>query len=96
MAELGATTKPTLPRRLSPQATRGGGGPTGGWPRVSLSGLARLGPAWSNPAPGALRRVPTPSLAPGWYPGSAVLGDITCLNRVVLIKAKNKRKEYIK
>ncbi|MEQ2311880.1 hypothetical protein AMECASPLE_025174 [Ameca splendens] len=43
-----------------------GGGPTGGWSRVSRSGLARPGPARSNPA---TRRSPT---SPDPRPGSRV------------------------
>ncbi|MEQ2233263.1 hypothetical protein ILYODFUR_020089 [Ilyodon furcidens] len=43
-----------------------GGGPTGGWPRVSHSGLARPGPARSNPA---TRRSPA---SPDPRPGSKV------------------------
>ncbi|MEQ2223567.1 hypothetical protein ILYODFUR_037992 [Ilyodon furcidens] len=37
--------------------------------------------------PGILRRVPTPGLAPGWDPGSAVPGDVTCLVIMFLMKA---------
>ncbi|MED6258645.1 hypothetical protein ATANTOWER_010175 [Ataeniobius toweri] len=40
-----------------------GGGPTGGWPRITRSGLARPGSARSNPA---TRRSPmTPDPRPG-------------------------------
>ncbi|KAK5622266.1 hypothetical protein CRENBAI_006838, partial [Crenichthys baileyi] len=47
-------------------------------------GLASLVRAWpgrvprgATRPPGALRRVPTPGLAPGWDPSSAVPGDVT-------------------
>ncbi|MEQ2309283.1 hypothetical protein AMECASPLE_037038 [Ameca splendens] len=37
-----------------------------------------LGPAGSREErPGTLRQVPTPGLAPGWDPSSAVPGDVT-------------------
>ncbi|MED6288019.1 hypothetical protein CHARACLAT_022266 [Characodon lateralis] len=59
-------------------------------------GLASLVWAWPRRVPqgatlppGALRRVPTPGLAPGWDPGSAVLGDVTCLDFVLHIAAAN-------
>ncbi|MED6250358.1 hypothetical protein ATANTOWER_030609 [Ataeniobius toweri] len=44
-------------------------------------------PQGATQAPGTLRRVPTPGLAPGWDPGSAVPRDVTCLNCVFLTKA---------
>ncbi|MEQ2291953.1 hypothetical protein AMECASPLE_018096 [Ameca splendens] len=48
-------------------AVCGGGGPTGGWPRVSPLGLPRPGPARSNPA---TRRSPTgPDSRPGSWVG---------------------------
>ncbi|MED6278925.1 hypothetical protein CHARACLAT_029076, partial [Characodon lateralis] len=53
------------------------GGPTGGWPHVSRSILAQLGPARSDLA---TRRSPTsPDPRPGSRvgPGSAVPGDVT-------------------
>ncbi|MEQ2305516.1 hypothetical protein AMECASPLE_038700 [Ameca splendens] len=40
-----------------------GGGPTGGWPRVSCLGLARSGPARSNPA--TRRSATSPDTSPG-------------------------------
>ncbi|MEQ2179925.1 hypothetical protein GOODEAATRI_030310 [Goodea atripinnis] len=43
-----SATQSSLHRSLTVPSA--GGGPTGGWPRVSRSGLARLGPAMSNPA----------------------------------------------
>ncbi|MED6239640.1 hypothetical protein ATANTOWER_008979, partial [Ataeniobius toweri] len=56
-------------------------------------GLASLVRAWpgrvprgATQPPGALRRVPTPGLAPGWDPGSAVPGDVTCLDFVVVMR----------
>ncbi|MED6262832.1 hypothetical protein ATANTOWER_027086, partial [Ataeniobius toweri] len=52
-------------------------------------GLASLLWAWPgrvHQAPGPLRRVPTPGLAPRWDPGSAVPGDVTCLVCVVLMR----------
>ncbi|MED6234410.1 hypothetical protein ATANTOWER_029005 [Ataeniobius toweri] len=55
--------------------------------------LASLVRAWPGRVPqganqpaGALQRVPTPGLAPGWDPGSAVPGDLTCLDCVVLMR----------
>ncbi|MEQ2245660.1 hypothetical protein ILYODFUR_030253 [Ilyodon furcidens] len=50
----------------SPTVPPAGGGPTGGWPRVSHSSLARLGPARSKPA---TRRSPaSPDPRPGTRP----------------------------
>ncbi|KAK5608312.1 Polypeptide N-acetylgalactosaminyltransferase 10 [Crenichthys baileyi] len=46
-----------------PVGTAAGGGPTGGWPRVSRSGLARPGPARSNPA--TIRSPASPDPRPG-------------------------------
>ncbi|MED6244525.1 Plexin-B2, partial [Ataeniobius toweri] len=53
-------------------------------------GLASLVRAWpgqvprgATQPPGALRRVPTPGLAPGWEPGPAEPGDVTCLDLVI-------------
>ncbi|MED6295580.1 hypothetical protein CHARACLAT_033196 [Characodon lateralis] len=65
-----------------------GGGPTEGWPRISRLGLAQPSPAnqEATQQPGALRRVPSPGLAPGWDPGSAAPSDITCLDFIVLMK----------
>ncbi|MEQ2234538.1 hypothetical protein ILYODFUR_032682 [Ilyodon furcidens] len=57
-------------------------------------GLASFIQAWpgrmsrgATQPPGTLQRVPTPGLAPGWDPGSAIPGDFTCLNLVVFMKA---------
>ncbi|MED6288857.1 hypothetical protein CHARACLAT_030558 [Characodon lateralis] len=63
-----------------------GGGPTGGWRCACTSGSARPGPARSNQATRRSLTGPSPGLAPGWDPGSAILGDVTCLNRIVLMK----------
>ncbi|MEQ2300093.1 hypothetical protein AMECASPLE_021773 [Ameca splendens] len=64
-----------------------GGVPTGGWPRVSRSGWARLGPARSNLATRCSPTSPNPRPGSRWDPGSAVPGDVTCLDFVVLMKA---------
>ncbi|MEQ2234282.1 hypothetical protein ILYODFUR_030281 [Ilyodon furcidens] len=57
-------------------------------------GLVSLVRAWPGHVPrgetqplGALRRVSTPGLAPWWDLGSAILGGVTCLDFVVLMKA---------
>ncbi|KAK5622545.1 hypothetical protein CRENBAI_001786 [Crenichthys baileyi] len=55
-----------LPDKLRLLPPQRGSGPTGGWPRVSRSGLARPGPARSNLA---TRRSPT---SPDPRPGSRV------------------------
>ncbi|MEQ2250106.1 hypothetical protein ILYODFUR_036424 [Ilyodon furcidens] len=74
------------PLHLSLMVPPASGGPTGGWPRISCSGFAWRVPREAAQPPGALRRLLTPGLAPGWDPGSAVPGDVTCLDFVVLMK----------
>ncbi|KAK5603434.1 hypothetical protein CRENBAI_007644 [Crenichthys baileyi] len=66
-------------------------------------GLVSLVQAWpgrvprgATRPPGALRRVRTPRLAPGWDPGSAVPGDVTCLDLVVLVKAFEQAKPIVR
>ncbi|KAK5608648.1 hypothetical protein CRENBAI_022660 [Crenichthys baileyi] len=49
-------------------------------------GLGLAGSRKEQPGHQALRRVPAPGLAPGWDPGYAVLGDVTCLDILVLMK----------
>ncbi|KAK5605508.1 hypothetical protein CRENBAI_011220, partial [Crenichthys baileyi] len=43
-------------------------------------------PRGATQSPGTLRRVPTPGLARGWDPGSAVPGDVMCLDLVVIMR----------
>ncbi|KAK5605584.1 hypothetical protein CRENBAI_009770 [Crenichthys baileyi] len=55
-----------------------------------LASLVRAWPGWvlrgATRPPGALWRVLTPGLAPVWDPGSAVPGDVTCLDILVVMK----------
>ncbi|MEQ2238502.1 hypothetical protein ILYODFUR_033771, partial [Ilyodon furcidens] len=44
-----------------------------------LQVVGPLGDGLSTQPPDALRQIPTPDLAPGWDPGSVVLGVVTCL-----------------
>ncbi|KAK5608795.1 hypothetical protein CRENBAI_020077 [Crenichthys baileyi] len=93
-ATLCVEVSPTISSRyLSTSRTSSGSFPPNEVVGPLGDGLASLAGAWPSRVPrgatrppGALRQVPTPGLAPGWDPGSAVPGDVTCLDILVLMK----------